>query len=115
MSAAGAWVPILLAGAATQLLRLVPVLLVRLGSVGLPRGVERVLESAGFATIGGLIALVVLPAGGSDHGLLSRETASRVAALLLAFVLFLRWRRGLLCLAAAYAAYVLLARVSGGA
>jgi branched-subunit amino acid transport protein len=107
MTRADAWVPILAAAAATQLLRLVPLLLVRRRGRGLPRTLERALEAAGFATVGGLIGLVVFrpPAQGAVAG---REVLMKVGALAVAFLLYLRLGKGLLCLAAGYGLYLVM-------
>jgi branched-subunit amino acid transport protein len=106
---ASAWVVILAAGAVTQALRVAPVLLVRWRGEHLPPLLTRALEYAGFATVGGLIAAAVFRPGGSPA---LPEVALKVGALALSFLLFLRFGRGLACLAAAYGVYVVLVLLS---
>jgi branched-subunit amino acid transport protein len=108
------WLTLLAAVAATQVLRLLPVLVDRAHGKPLPPRWVRGLEAAGLATLGSLLALAVF--AGPATPLLA---GLRLLALGLAFALFLWLRRGLLCLLLAYGAYVLLVvaagEVTGGA
>src|SRR5262249_50467331 len=79
----------------------------------LPRTLERALEAAGFATVGGLIGLVVFrpPAEGALAGL---EVLRKAGALAVAFLLYLRLGKGLLCLAAGYGLYLVMTLAGRG-
>jgi branched-subunit amino acid transport protein len=109
MSATYAWVVILAAAAATQVLRLVPLFLMRGGADRFPRWLLRGLEDAGLATLGGLIAVVVFrtPQGTAGLPALS-EGAAKLVAVAVAFVLCVRCRKVLLSLGAGYGVYLVL-------
>ncbi len=96
------WLTLLAAAAATQVLRLGPLLAYRLGG-GIPPRWRRGLEAAGLATIGSLLAAAVF-----SGPLCLAQSGPRLLALLLGFVLYLWLRRGLVSLLLAHGAYVLL-------
>lgn len=97
------WLTLLAAAAATQVLRLLPVLVDRVHARPLPPRWLRGLEAAGLATLGSLLAVAVLAGPATP-----RLAGLRLLALALAFALFLWLRRGLLCLLLAYGVYALL-------
>jgi branched-subunit amino acid transport protein len=100
---------ILAAAAATQVLRLVPLFLMRGGADRLPRTLLRGLEDAGLATLGGLIAVVVCRTPGGTPGLPAlSEGVAKLLAVSVAFVLCVRCRKVLPSLAAGYGVYLLL-------
>ena len=107
MSSRDAWIAVAAAAAVTQLLRLVPVGMIRWGGDQVPPRLARALECAGLATIGSLIASAVW-APASEGGVVGLDMALKIVALGLAFGLYLWTRRGILCLVLAYAVYVLL-------
>jgi branched-subunit amino acid transport protein len=96
------WLTLLAAVAATQALRLLPVLVDRLRGGGFPARWRRGLEAAGLATIGSLLAAAVF-----QEPLSLGQAGPRLLALLLGFGLYLWLRRGLLCLLLAWAGYAL--------
>ncbi len=76
----------------------------------MPIVVSRILEYAGLATIGSLIAGAVFRVMGSASTTASmHDVAIKVIALTIAFVLYLKVRRSILALALGYTSYVLLA------
>jgi branched-subunit amino acid transport protein len=109
MATRDVWIAILAAGAVTQLLRYVPLLLARWRGERMPALLSRTLEYAGLATIGSLIAAAVFRAAPAliSAGSLP-DVAIRMIALAIAFVSYLMIGRSLLSLALGYASYVLL-------
>jgi branched-subunit amino acid transport protein len=101
------WLTLLAAAVATQVLRLLPVLVDRLRGGGFPARWRRGLEAAGVATIGSLLAAAVFHAPNP-----ASQAGPRLLALVLGFGLYLWLRRGLLCLLLAYGAYALFVWVS---
>jgi branched-subunit amino acid transport protein len=107
MGAPDAWVAVLAAGLVTQVLRFLPVFLVRWRGERVPAALFRVLEYAGLATIGGLVATAVFR-GGDPSAPQVRDVALKMVPLVVSFLFYLKLRRGLLALAVGYTSYVLL-------
>jgi branched-subunit amino acid transport protein len=106
MATSDAWIAILAAGAVTQALRYVPVLLLRWRGDKIPAVVSRMLECAGLATIGSLIACAVFRNNSTLTS--SLDATIKFVALSIAFIFYLKVRKSMLSLAVGYAAYVLL-------
>jgi hypothetical protein len=104
-----ALVLVIAAGAVTQLLRYVPVLLLRWRGGEMPPALARALEAAGMATIGGLIALAVFRPSPPEIALAPAvDLGLKLLSLALAFVLYLWFKRPVPALLIAYSGYVLL-------
>jgi branched-subunit amino acid transport protein len=109
MVARDAWIAILAAGAVTQLLRYVPVLMVRWRGERMPEVLSRILEYAGLATIGSLIAAAVFRGTDAANAAApSFDIALKMIALAIAFVVYLKIRKSMLSLLMGYASYLLL-------
>ena|ERR1700733_1362754 len=109
MAASDVWILVIAAGAVTQGLRYLPVLLLRWRGKDLPAPLARTLESAGIATIGGLVSLAVFRSPASPEGIrFGVEEGLKLGALVLAFVLYVWSRRSIASLLVAYSVYVLL-------
>jgi branched-subunit amino acid transport protein len=108
MGAPDAWAAVLAAGLVTQLLRFLPVFLVRCRGERPPGAPSRVLENAGLATVGGLIAVAVFRNGGDPSALQVRDPALKMVSLAVSFLFYVKFRKGPFALALGYASYVLL-------
>jgi branched-subunit amino acid transport protein len=109
VSASEAWILVIGAGIVTQALRYLPVLLLRWRNGNMPVVLARVLESAGLATIGGLIALAVFRPAPAESVLPPvADVGLKLFALALAFILYVSFRRSIPALLIAYSTYVLL-------
>lgn len=103
-----AWTAILAAGAATQVLRYLPLWLLHGSNRRMPAAAARMLEYAGWATLGGLIASAVFRREAGPSVGIPPEAAVKGIALTAAFLFYLLSRKSMLSLILGYATYLCL-------